>query len=179
MEKVLLEDGVTAYDPELWWTKQEAAKQFNVAIRTIERWDARGWISPQYYKPPHSARLAVYFKPDLEQAHARSKELPVAARQVPTGPTTTPTTGRQNDRVRQENRGVPALTAPTLPTADRSSLTGLTLIPPWHKLYVSLEEAKQLTSWPEWALKEAVERKRVKRGPGRKWLFRRADLEKL
>jgi hypothetical protein len=177
MEKVLLEDGRTVFDPTVWLDKATAAKEFGIASRTIKRWQARGWIRPQYYKPSHSNRLAVYYRPDLEQALARSRAQPVAAPQVPTRTTTTLPTVRQQSAVRQDTRGVLALTLPTVPTPSTADLSAL--IPPWRKLYLTLPEARAYTGWPEQALKEAVEDKRVKRGPGRKWLLRRVDLEKL
>jgi hypothetical protein len=179
MEKVLLEDGKTVFDPKVWLDKATAAKLFGIASRTIERWQARGWIRPQYYKPSHSNRLAVYYRPDLEKALQRSREQPVAARQVPTGTTTTRPTPRQNGAVRQENRGLPTVKGPTYLTPATVGPTALSgLIPPWKKLYLTMDEARAYTGLPKTYLEEMVEKKKVKKIPGR-WLLRRADLEKL
>jgi hypothetical protein len=52
------------------------------------------------------------------------------------------------------------------------------LIPPWRKLYLTMDEARAYTGLPKNYLEEVVAKKKVKKVPGR-WLLRRQDLERL
>jgi hypothetical protein len=178
-ERILLSDGQTLYDPKTWLTKAQAAELTGASTRTIERWAGDGTLKPLYYKQANQRAVAVFFKTDLEKVKRDRLLNPLPVRREPTPLTPTPPPSANHAILRQEKQGLPIPPFPTLPAVAWEALLTGHVVPLRDRVYLTLREAKLFTGLGEGVLKELAEKKKVKRWPGRKWLLRRADLEKL
>jgi hypothetical protein len=175
MERALLDDGVTLYDPTHWWTKFEAAERLGVTTRTIERWAKAGTIKTHYYQPPYQNKVAVYDRAELEEAAARTKDKPVSARREPSyRPTDSAPTSQENQALMPRPTSA-VMSAPT----DGPTVSVVAAFLPVileKGVYVTQEEAVNLTNWSPKYLKQAAAEGRIRKGPGRQVLYRTIDL---
>jgi hypothetical protein len=178
-EQTILSDGQTLYDPQQWYDKSKAAEFMGCTTRTLERWiDTK--LHPLTLRQKAKHPLTVFSRAELEalKKERKSQTTPAHREPSPTLPTARQTDMAVSNGHAVSSRNSHLSTLPTTTTPVMSGASGLVLASILFEkgTYLTMKEAQDLTRWPEKALKQAVEEKRVQRAPGRTWLLRTVDL---
>jgi len=166
-ESILLSDGLTAEDSTLWLTKREADEQLGVSTKSIERAVSKGKLTRLFYRPQNQGPVSIYRRDELaklkeEKDEAIKPKLQPPATVEPRHPTA-------------------ALSRVSVPT-DEARLKSVldyfaeslaakiqaASVPLRDKTFLTKKEAWLLTNLPKWYLDEAIEKKRIAKGPSRR-----------
>lgn len=177
---------------EHWLTKQEAASFLGVAEKTLDRMAARGEVQKSTRKLPGRPEVVVFHPDDIGRAKMERAKTPAPfiiqtaggpvsdVSGTPVGHRTDMSTGTPDGPVSDMSvRHVSdALGAAVRQVAVMLSDTPQVLPPSElaHKLYLTESEAVRYTGLGKAALANMP---RVRKGPRRAWVWRRAELEAM
>ena len=176
-------DHASGDDPTTWPTKADLRNNLGVNNRTIERWAKRpDKLRTQQRRPPGHKSIPVYHPDDVRALWGQTMQKLPQRHDSDTTATATPSRhdiALTNGHAVTPMKSTPLAPSPLRATAALSgSVSALSLAEVLFEkgTYLTLEEARALTRWPEAALQEAARDGRVTRAPGRKWLLRTVDL---
>jgi excisionase family DNA binding protein len=156
--------------------KQEAADFLNVSTRAVERYTAKGKLTPAYEKG-RTGLAPVYSKAQLEELKAEMEAAPVRPDKRDTsdkGDGNEKTTALALTRRRESSPALAELVA----AIEQARMQAKPFAPLEAKLTLSLSEASALSGLSRGYLRQAIEDKKLKaRIIGRGWRVKRDDLD--